>query len=1668
MAFTAKCRLAAVLVALLGSVSQAQTANDPAFLVQWYDRDPASPYVGFEILSQEVGTAKNMNLYPLATGSGWNYAFNDTLPDFLLQRSPGYFALAAFGECTFNETRSYNFRMGCDDGCRFLVDGVQKSGPYLWIPSGVVYDEFLVPITAGTPIQIEMHYYERTGFAGLTLEVEVGGAWVPLDGTVCTPGSPPLKVPFAGSSYRAMDGTLYSETTETCQGTGIAGAYLEMGLDLATEGPDTLALMTHYTFGAACMIVRSAADPAQYVALKTRPHNATDLYCDLTGAGIVVDQGTYWVSTDPDCKFRFLLSKSGIDGVEDHAYANKNPNDVNSIFFEQAAFASIDGSDPTAASGAGNCLANRQYKLPTGWQIATNDDLSKASVIGSAHNFGVSCLFLEGNALIDSQTAGACAIPATANYDVVNGYYSVDTCDVGIYIKNAALTRSDADISWIENWGSTDPVLNVHMLESSGNVYGSILGNAPTDSQTDNCQDKAIRIPDGYSLVNEGDAGAIAVAGVARFGTSCLAFSNGNGIIPISGAPCNPGLVSQSYNGGAYHAVLNCNAAVLFTADATPAATDKCGTCIVWGDPHYSTYDGKVYDFLGTGEYWISYARDDDHPVHFDVSWHVRGLQEKMAEGSKLSTVALKYSTDFITIDVDRGTTPMLPIVTVNGVVQSISDGQTMTVPNSATTIARSGSTMIGSRNERILYTVAMPCGVEVRIRGNYRTLNLLEVEVDLPIRYGPHAYGLCGSCDDDLTDEFQTPDCGTEPIDSSQTDIYNNFGERYKLENTNTEPASACNPPTDTRATTGGNDPVANPDPDFCASASREVRLMAEDSCASLSGQTYESCMHDVCKTQNPDAANDSIDVDNEKKALILGPSATCAPVPITMETTSFHGMTYALLDNADPNGIGSGCQTDLLQVPDGWRIAPDTPLHRAALSCYTWDTDCVLFASGTSYTPQLDKCRDNDLATGGVQSECHKPATCNTRILLLKLPDADAIVNNRDFVVDPSDSNLAANWEPVIEGSTTYTRSTESVHSNPDDGSLYVNAVDDAQVLGAVSRIDPQSTGTADNFGRGFRIGAWAKGVNVVAGASAMDADFSLYLDIYFTDATSSLGQYYAPFTGTGDWEYKSVNVILDPSKTVDHINVYLLFREHSGEAYFSKVDVNVLDDDVFNLLKQGHLDLGTNEWYNLDVAEPVQMQSTGSDGYMTVDRTAAATEVGTSGGSQGVTIANGNLNQAFIYENDVNMNSLFFSGESTASSFVPSPDQVGSFYSLYLDLEYTDTSTTYGIFEPFDSTAVPTQTVNRVYKPDSTAVSSVSFNALVRNLRGKAVYDNLFMTTTCDKAATANPDGGFTFGDPHIRSLDATSKDKRGHYDIHAIGEFVLFHDKYVEVQTRHSEASEASVNSAFHVQTPAVDIQIDRSEGTNDPVLRINGKKALVLRGSTQSFNYISGDVQSTTKLLIRGEVGVTTSMAFSLDIKTKVGSEIYAHRIIMTVHLADGGQQFLQSFVIPPDQFRGMTSGFLGDFDGNPDNDWKVPYQVEPVETVEEFAEAWRLTAEESAFLYDDLVDGSQFTNLEFKPKTISSYPEYERSEARKLCKQVGVVDAVLDQCIFDVLVGGESYGKSGYAPIVAMQTGDKPLTSLVGDPRTEVFSGAATLAPTAVAAIFMFLFAALM
>ena len=86
---------------------------------------------------------------------------------------------------------------------------------------------------------------------------------------------------------------------------------------------------------------------------------------------------------------------------------------------------------------------------------------------------------------------------------------------------------------------------------------------------------------------------------------------------------------------------------------------------------------------------------------------------------------------------------------------------------------------------------------------------------------------------------------------------------------------------------------------------------------------------------------------------------------------------------------------------------------------------------------------------------------------------------------------------------------------------------------------------------------ISAWSKS-DAVSGTK--NPDYAIYVDVIYADGEPLWGLS-APFrAGTHDWERRSVRIL--PTKPIKSINIYALFRNHSGTVWFDDFAVQTLE--------------------------------------------------------------------------------------------------------------------------------------------------------------------------------------------------------------------------------------------------------------------------------------------------------------------------------------------------------------------------------------------------------------------------------------------------------------------------------------------------------------------------
>ncbi|MBP7052670.1 MAG: hypothetical protein KBE65_16795 [Phycisphaerae bacterium] len=89
-----------------------------------------------------------------------------------------------------------------------------------------------------------------------------------------------------------------------------------------------------------------------------------------------------------------------------------------------------------------------------------------------------------------------------------------------------------------------------------------------------------------------------------------------------------------------------------------------------------------------------------------------------------------------------------------------------------------------------------------------------------------------------------------------------------------------------------------------------------------------------------------------------------------------------------------------------------------------------------------------------------------------------------------------------------------------------------------------------------------AWSRAEGV---GGARDSDYSLYLDLQYTDGTPLWGQVDSWTVGTHDWQ--KAQVLVFPEKPVASVSFYMLLRGHAGKAWFRGAELKVVRVFLFD---------------------------------------------------------------------------------------------------------------------------------------------------------------------------------------------------------------------------------------------------------------------------------------------------------------------------------------------------------------------------------------------------------------------------------------------------------------------------------------------------------------------
>ncbi|MFH1855930.1 MAG: discoidin domain-containing protein [Candidatus Omnitrophota bacterium] len=312
------------------------------------------------------------------------------------------------------------------------------------------------------------------------------------------------------------------------------------------------------------------------------------------------------------------------------------------------------------------------------------------------------------------------------------------------------------------------------------------------------------------------------------------------------------------------------------------------------------------------------------------------------------------------------------------------------------------------------------------------------------------------------------------------------------------------------------------------------------------------------------------------------------------------------------------------------------------------------------------------------------------------LKYNRADISFNIAKKDVVERNVSVFESWDNYAEG---YAIDENNVHSGSSSLKLARNEGD--REFGAKQVITLNQTEA-----RPLVFGGYSKALNV---GGKKDADYSIYIDLLYSDDTSSWGHTIVFDTGTHDWQYKQ-NFIY-PEKPIKMVMFYLLFRgNHTGEVWFDDTFCKELTDEEITKV-------GKQEWDKYNNGFEVSTDARTGQKAMFINKSEAS---GVYGARQKI-----DLNQKTA-------DPIKISGWSKSEDVQGS---VNSDYSLYADMTYADGTPVYGVVRNFDVGTHDWQSRELIFEPEK-PIRTILLHLLFRGDRaGKVWFDDISIIDTVD---------------------------------------------------------------------------------------------------------------------------------------------------------------------------------------------------------------------------------------------------------------------------------------------------------------------------------------------
>eukprot|EP00013_Stygamoeba_regulata_P002875 CAMPEP_0177631972 /NCGR_PEP_ID=MMETSP0447-20121125/2036_1 /TAXON_ID=0 /ORGANISM="Stygamoeba regulata, Strain BSH-02190019" /LENGTH=3482 /DNA_ID=CAMNT_0019133495 /DNA_START=30 /DNA_END=10479 /DNA_ORIENTATION=- len=768
-------------------------------------------------------------------------------------------------------------------------------------------------------------------------------------------------------------------------------------------------------------------------------------------------------------------------------------------------------------------------------------------------------------------------------------------------------------------------------------------------------------------------------------------------------------------------------------------------------------------------------------------------------------------------------------------------------------------------------------------------------------------------------------------------------------------------------------------------------------------------------------------------------------------------------------------------------WQLVPDDIRYRECLSCHNWGSVCLVFANGNAYQTNGDACGINMLITNTtVTPPQYKPANPNFRVVMMK-SDADTAFTRPPLLSqggwtdykggyawrdDPTDTANKEGMLVMLPDDTHEAGATWAFGNVPENLRRGFNLCAESVMLYDDKEVyDPAAIEIPNRSLHRYSI-------NVdVFYTSSLSVDTST---VQYSSGSSTTTK---PFAAQGgicpeygffsafpkdihkksdinvdSWNRRCVSVRPANPNNIDSIYVTLLFDPcdasaknipgfdpyadckgtHLVQAWFRKVTLEKLDENVLGNPSFEHADyqdtgFGGGVWRKFS-----------DTGYVSIDNNMAHT--GTK--SVRISFLNDNTKEAgyqqiYFFDDPTRHTqtiancqpflglalgdrpkwprSFYISGWSKASNV---DGESSNTYSLYVDMRLKNKDSdewSYGHFIPFSTGTHDWEFVEHiVYAPEE--VAAIYVTLLFKDHTGEVWFDDIRVTPRDYECTWEPPEKGDCYGDPHILTHDLQA------YDMMVQGEYLLTQAGPLEVQVRTTKVQ------------PAASVNIGVAVKYGNPRVK---RLSIVGRPNSDTSGAYSELWPHVTLFFDKGVVKhIDVPMADTDNFVAGFGDGVYivqhrrtsdtrtfsfidrpnSYTVNIEVRKTDL-TQYLRVYVKYPDSERTKVSGLLGDWDGNPANDFRkrdgtqldVATTLSDLHTLDRvFIDSWRITSmAESGFFYNANETPDYFYDPAW-PTNAPSFTTAEIDAAKLQCASQNLNAVLLDACMYDVLTIGNS------------------------------------------------------